>query len=69
MDIAGASAIVTGGASGIGAASARALARLGARCVIVDRDEEAGKQVAEAVGGTFAADASVPRTAHPLGGT
>jgi NAD(P)-dependent dehydrogenase (short-subunit alcohol dehydrogenase family) len=54
MDIAGASAIVTGGASGIGAASARALARLGARCVIVDRDEEAGKQVAEAVGGTFA---------------
>jgi NAD(P)-dependent dehydrogenase (short-subunit alcohol dehydrogenase family) len=54
MDIADASAIVTGGGSGIGAASARALTRLGARCVIVDRDEEAGKRVAEEIGGFFA---------------
>jgi NAD(P)-dependent dehydrogenase (short-subunit alcohol dehydrogenase family) len=54
MDIADASAIVTGGGSGIGAASARALTRLGARCVIVDRDEEAGMRITEEIGGIFA---------------
>jgi NAD(P)-dependent dehydrogenase (short-subunit alcohol dehydrogenase family) len=54
MNIAGTSAIITGGGSGIGAASARALTRLGARCVIVDRDEEAGQQVAKDIGGIFA---------------
>jgi NAD(P)-dependent dehydrogenase (short-subunit alcohol dehydrogenase family) len=54
MEIVGTSAIITGGGSGIGAASARALTRLGARCVIVDRDEQAGKQVAEDLGGIFA---------------
>jgi NAD(P)-dependent dehydrogenase (short-subunit alcohol dehydrogenase family) len=54
MDVVGASAIVTGGGSGIGAASARALTRLGARCVIVDRNEEVGKRVAEEIGGIFA---------------
>ncbi|MBU3706840.1 MAG: SDR family NAD(P)-dependent oxidoreductase, partial [Mycobacterium sp.] len=36
MDMNGASAIVTGGASGIGAATARQLADLGARVVIAD---------------------------------
>ena len=36
MDINGASAIVTGGASGIGAASARQLAARGARVVVAD---------------------------------
>jgi NAD(P)-dependent dehydrogenase (short-subunit alcohol dehydrogenase family) len=51
--VAGASAIVTGGGSGIGAATARALSRLGARCVIVDRDENGGAQVAAEVEGTF----------------
>jgi NAD(P)-dependent dehydrogenase (short-subunit alcohol dehydrogenase family) len=51
MDLNGVSAIVTGGASGIGAASARALARSGAQCVIVDRNEELGKEVAAEVGG------------------
>jgi NAD(P)-dependent dehydrogenase (short-subunit alcohol dehydrogenase family) len=54
MDVVGTSVIITGGGSGIGAASARALTRLGARCVIVDRNEEAGKQVAEDIGGIFA---------------
>jgi len=53
VDIAGAAAIVTGGASGIGEASARRLAALGARCVIVDRDEARGRPVAEALGGAF----------------
>ena len=45
MELSGASAIVTGGASGIGAASARALTNTGARCVLVDLNEELGKQV------------------------
>ena len=54
MEIADASAIVTGGGSGIGAASARALTRLGARCVIVDRGKEAGMRVTEEIGGIFA---------------
>ena len=51
MDIDGAAAIVTGGASGIGEASARALARLGARCVLIDLNEERGRAVASEIGG------------------
>jgi NAD(P)-dependent dehydrogenase (short-subunit alcohol dehydrogenase family) len=55
MEIDGAAAIVTGGASGIGEASARRLTDLGARCVIVDLDEARGKEVAAALGGEFVA--------------
>ena len=54
MEINGASAIVTGGASGIGEAAARRLSALGARCVIVDLDEGRGKELASALGGEFA---------------
>jgi NAD(P)-dependent dehydrogenase (short-subunit alcohol dehydrogenase family) len=54
MDIAGASAVVTGGASGIGAAVARALAGRGARVVVADLQEDKGRQVAEEIGGRFA---------------
>jgi NAD(P)-dependent dehydrogenase (short-subunit alcohol dehydrogenase family) len=54
MELRGTSAIVTGGASGIGAASARALAEAGARCVIVDRNEELGRAMASEVGGLCA---------------
>ncbi|MBW2578813.1 MAG: SDR family NAD(P)-dependent oxidoreductase [Deltaproteobacteria bacterium] len=54
MEINGASAIVTGGASGIGEAAARRLSALGARCVIVDLDEGKGKELASALGGEFA---------------
>jgi NAD(P)-dependent dehydrogenase (short-subunit alcohol dehydrogenase family) len=53
MDINGASAIVTGGASGIGAACARQLAARGARVVVADLNEDAGTQVAEEIGGAF----------------
>lgn len=53
MEIDGAAAIVTGGASGIGEASARKLAALGARCVILDRDADRGREVASALNGEF----------------
>ena len=43
MDINGASAIVTGGASGIGAASARQLAARGAKVVVADLQADAGR--------------------------
>jgi len=45
--------IVTGGASGIGAATARAFAAEGARVVVADVDGERGREVAVAVGGVF----------------
>ena len=54
MDITGASAIVTGGASGIGAASARLLAARGARVVVADLQEERGQELATEIGGAFA---------------
>ncbi len=53
MDINGASAIVTGGASGIGASSARLLAQRGAKVVVADLQEEKGKALADEIGGAF----------------
>ena len=53
MELTGASVLVTGGASGIGAASARRLSVLGAKPLICDLNEEKGKAVAEELGGTF----------------
>jgi NAD(P)-dependent dehydrogenase (short-subunit alcohol dehydrogenase family) len=44
-------AVVTGGASGIGAACCRALAARGARIAVLDRDGDRGREVAESVGG------------------
>ena len=53
MEITGAVALVTGAASGIGAATARALAARGATVVVADRGEERGRAVADEVGGAF----------------
>lgn len=53
MNIDGTVAIVTGGASGLGAAVARRLADDGATPAIFDMNAEAGAALAEAVGGTF----------------
>jgi rhamnulose-1-phosphate aldolase/alcohol dehydrogenase len=44
-------AVITGGGSGIGAATARAMAREGAEVAILDRDLEAAKTVARKIGG------------------
>jgi NAD(P)-dependent dehydrogenase (short-subunit alcohol dehydrogenase family) len=48
------SALVTGGASGMGEATARRLAAEGATVVILDRDSARGEQVAGELGGRFA---------------
>ncbi len=53
LDFTGASAVVTGGASGIGEAAARQLAAIGARVVIADLNEERGTAVASELGGLF----------------
>ena len=53
MDINGASAIVTGGASGIGAATARLLATKGAKVVIADLQADKGEALAKEIGGAF----------------
>lgn len=53
MKIEGAGALVSGGASGLGEATARYLAAAGARVVIADRDAERGKDLATELGGEF----------------
>ncbi|MBU6201706.1 MAG: SDR family oxidoreductase [Acidobacteria bacterium] len=53
MDLKGSSAIVTGGASGIGAACAVLLAARGAKVVIADLQEEKGRALAAQIGGAF----------------
>jgi NAD(P)-dependent dehydrogenase (short-subunit alcohol dehydrogenase family) len=53
VDINGVSAIVTGGASGIGAASARQLAARGAKVVVADLQADRGAELAKSIGGTF----------------
>lgn len=59
MDIQGAAAVVTGGGSGLGAATARALAAKGARVTVLDINLEAAEKVAEEIGGiAFRCDVS-----------
>ncbi|MGZ5385064.1 MAG: SDR family NAD(P)-dependent oxidoreductase [Acidimicrobiia bacterium] len=53
MDTRGISAIVTGGASGLGAATSRKLAIEGARVVIADLQAAAGQEVADEIGGKY----------------
>ncbi|NNN11693.1 MAG: SDR family NAD(P)-dependent oxidoreductase [Acidimicrobiaceae bacterium] len=50
MDTKGISAVVSGAASGLGAATARKLVESGARVFILDRDEEKGKAFAKELG-------------------
>jgi NAD(P)-dependent dehydrogenase (short-subunit alcohol dehydrogenase family) len=53
MQINGVAAVVTGAASGLGEATARALAARGAKVAVFDRDAERGTRVAAEIGGTF----------------
>ena len=53
MKIDGTAAVVTGGASGLGEATARALAAKGAKVAIFDRDIDKGEKVAAEIGGVF----------------
>jgi len=64
MDIKDMPAIVTGGASGLGNATARMLAAAGAKVAIFDLNDEVGQKAAQELGGAFfkvnvAEDASV----------
>ncbi|WP_242127413.1 SDR family NAD(P)-dependent oxidoreductase [Sphingobium sp. Sx8-8] len=54
MKIEGVSAIVTGGASGLGEATARALALAGAKVALFDLDQSRGEVLAGQIGGVFA---------------
>ena len=54
MDINGISAIVTGGASGLGEATSRLLAERGARVVVLDLQDDKGEAIAAELGGVYA---------------
>ncbi len=54
MNLSNTAALVTGGASGLGEATARHFAQHGAQVTILDRDEDRGAQVANDIGGHFA---------------
>jgi len=75
MNISGQGALVTGGASGLGLATARRLAAAGAQVTIIDLPSSSGEEIAAELGGTFvAADvtsaeevaAAVAQAASPL---
>ena len=55
MELNGTSAIVTGGASGLGEATARLLTKRGAKVVLADLQADKGEPLAKELGGTFVA--------------
>jgi NAD(P)-dependent dehydrogenase (short-subunit alcohol dehydrogenase family) len=77
MQLSGARALVTGGASGLGRATAEHLAARGARLALVDLESSDGASVAEGLGAMFVAadlretedvEAAVAHAAEGLGG-
>jgi 3(or 17)beta-hydroxysteroid dehydrogenase len=77
MNLAGKTAIVTGGAGGIGGETARQLAAAGAKVLITDLQEAAGRALAAQIGGTFVRHdvvdevqwSAVVQSARAFGGT
>ena len=59
MQIQGQAALITGGASGLGEATARELARLGAKVAVLDRNSELAEKVATAINTEFGAGSAV----------
>jgi len=53
MEIEGKMAVIVGGASGFGLATAESLAKRGASVAVLDRPQSKGREVADAIGGTF----------------
>lgn len=77
MDVKGQRAVVVGGASGMGRATAEALAERGASVAVLDLATSAGAEVAEGLGGTFhpvdvldaaATEAALDAAVEALGG-
>ena len=68
MELNGNSAIVTGGASGLGAATVRALSAKGVRVTVFDRNEEGAKAVAAEVGANYLARRRHRTRGLPAGG-
>ena len=64
MNISGQTAIVTGGASGLGEATARALAAAGAKVGILDMNEDLAQKVAAEIGGAAAVCDVVAPASH-----
>ena len=78
MKLSGCSAVVTGGASGLGEATARALAAEGVKVAIFDMNAEKGEKVAAEIGGVFcnvnvtseeSVDAGFAKARAAIGGT
>jgi NAD(P)-dependent dehydrogenase (short-subunit alcohol dehydrogenase family) len=67
MDIRGTAAIVTGGASGLGEATARLLTAQGARVALLDLNNAAGTALADELGGVFV-HANVTSTEQVMAG-
>ena len=65
MDLNGTSAIVTGGASGLGEATARLLAERGVHVVVADLQEDKGAPLAKEIGGLFV-QTDVTNTEHVI---
>ena len=64
MQVQGSGALITGGASGLGLATARALAAAGAHVTLLDLPSSQGAELAAELGGTFAAgDVTSPEDA------
>ena len=79
MEIAGRTVLVTGGGSGLGAATVRSLAESGAKVLVADLNEEAGEGVAGEIGDGArfvktdvtdekSAHAAIDAAVHELGG-